>query len=97
MTHAADVYLTCGIRAADNGRLYLRVDDHDAVLPLPCRSDACEESGRGLLIVAVLIGEWGVDLTGPGKSTWARYPKWHRLCRPAQFSQGMPRTAVTVR
>jgi anti-sigma regulatory factor (Ser/Thr protein kinase) len=63
-----DVYVD---RAADGGLLFIEVQDAGGVLPQ--RRDVGEDSvdGRGLLIVAALAEDWGVEPVGHGKRVWA--------------------------
>jgi hypothetical protein len=56
---------------------YLRVTVHDDGDTLPTKTNAAADPaqtrGRGLLIVAGVAAQWGIDLdpTPPGKTVWA--------------------------
>ncbi|WP_187437957.1 ATP-binding protein [Actinomadura decatromicini] len=53
--------------------LRVEVEDRSAVLPVVQDWDDTAESGRGLLMLGVLVQEWGVrPLADGGKVTWAR-------------------------
>lgn len=53
----------------------VEVEDRSDVPPVLQEEDDAAESGRGLLMVSLLVDEWGVRaLDGGGKVTWARLP-----------------------
>ncbi|MGW2307017.1 ATP-binding protein [Actinomadura luteofluorescens] len=57
----------------ENGYFVVEVEDRSDVAPVLHGEDDAAESGRGLLMVALLATEWGVRmLDGGGKVTWAR-------------------------
>ncbi|MGI5419967.1 ATP-binding protein [Actinomadura luteofluorescens] len=57
----------------ENGYFVVEVEDRSDVAPVLLGEDDAAESGRGLLMVALLATEWGVRmLDGGGKVTWAR-------------------------
>lgn len=60
---------------SDARDLLLSVSDESALLPAPRSPGSSIPSGRGLLIVDVLSGSWGVDVHAlGGKTVWARLP-----------------------
>ena len=57
----------------ENGYFVVEVEDRSDVAPVLHGENATAESGRGLLMVSLLVDEWGVRaLDGGGKVTWAR-------------------------
>ncbi|MGI5207187.1 ATP-binding protein [Spirillospora sp. CA-108201] len=57
----------------ENGYFVVEVEDRSDVAPVLQGEDDAAESGRGLLMVALLAADWGVRaLDGGGKVTWAR-------------------------
>ncbi|MFE3205635.1 ATP-binding protein [Embleya sp. NPDC059237] len=48
------------------GRVRVEVRDHNQELPVVGEGDCDGESGRGLLMLSVLPGTWGVELLGGG-------------------------------
>ncbi|MFK0288997.1 SpoIIE family protein phosphatase [Streptomyces sp. NPDC090442] len=58
--------------SGERGSRRLRVEVADASDELPHRRRPGElaSSGRGLVLLELLAGEWGVDPRGDGKSTW---------------------------
>ena len=57
----------------ENGYFVVEVEDRSDVTPVLQAEDDAAESGRGLLMVALLADAWGVRaLDGGGKVTWAR-------------------------
>lgn len=61
----------------------LSVEDGSPRLPRPVALDPAGTRGRGLAIVDRVSSGWGVDVTGPTKSVWARFdtgrtmaPEW---------------------
>lgn len=57
----------------ENGYFVVEVEDRSDVAPVLHGEDGTAESGRGLLMVALLADDWGVrELDGGGKVTWAR-------------------------
>ena len=66
-------------------RGYARVEvvDGSSELPRIGRPGPTESHGRGLLLVAALASEWGVDARPPGKAVWAR------LAIPARATERM--------
>lgn len=60
-----------GIRVADHDtRLRIEVFDGSPVLPVPRRTPASAEDGRGLALVQALALRWGVDARRDGKTFW---------------------------
>ena len=53
------------------GRVTVAVADDACRVPQPRASTDDDESGRGMLIVAALAGDWGVDARPDGKRVWA--------------------------
>jgi anti-sigma regulatory factor (Ser/Thr protein kinase) len=51
----------------------LRVEVHDSGGGQPRRREPEGESGRGLLLVAALADQWGVDERRPGKIVWCEF------------------------
>lgn len=57
----------------ENGYFVVEVEDRSDVTPVLLGEDDAAESGRGLLMVSMLVDEWGVRaLDDGGKVTWAR-------------------------
>ncbi|MGI5347847.1 ATP-binding protein [Streptomyces sp. CA-250714] len=56
------------------GALLIEVTDtRGEAAPIPSAEPGlCQESGRGLLLVAALATSWGVRQRTPGKTVWAR-------------------------
>lgn len=54
--------------------VFVEVWDREAVLPAQRQPGEDEEDGRGLLIVSVLCGTWGVRAGAAGKVVWAELP-----------------------
>ncbi|HVE99419.1 MAG TPA: ATP-binding protein [Mycobacteriales bacterium] len=52
-------------------RVRVEVRDREPSVPAPRPAEPDEESGRGLLIVAAVADEWGVEPDGSGKAIWA--------------------------
>ncbi|MEO3853121.1 ATP-binding protein [Streptomyces sp. B8F3] len=51
----------------------LRLELHDPgtdSVPIPAKPTPDDETGRGLLLVAAMAADWGVDLRDDGKTTW---------------------------
>ncbi|MFF8726528.1 SpoIIE family protein phosphatase [Streptomyces sp. NPDC015171] len=68
------------LRALDAADRRLRIEVEDSSSALPRRRDAGQDgvSGRGLLLVDLLAGSWGVEARGGGKAVWCEF----RLPRP---------------
>ncbi|KIF06853.1 hypothetical protein PL81_05225 [Streptomyces sp. RSD-27] len=65
---------TASITARLQGdRLRFEVRDQSAAVPRECAVHRDSEHGRGLLIVAALADEHGVEQDGSGKSCWAEF------------------------
>ncbi|RKS72119.1 hypothetical protein BZB76_4934 [Actinomadura pelletieri DSM 43383] len=57
----------------EDGRPVVEVEDGSDVVPVVGGGDGTVESGRGLLMLSMLVQDWGVRvLPGGGKVTWAR-------------------------
>lgn len=57
----------------ENGLPVMEVEDESDEVPVVCDWDDTAESGRGLLMMSMLVQEWGVRaLADGGKVTWAR-------------------------
>ncbi len=58
--------------SGERGARRVRVDVSDSSDELPHRRSPGElaSSGRGLVLLELLAGRWGVDPRGDGKSTW---------------------------
>lgn len=54
------------------GRVRVEVTDEGPPFPLrlPGPADPCEESGRGLALVAAVTEKWGVQLLPVGRTVW---------------------------
>lgn len=56
-------------------RLRVTVTDHSTDLPAPPTLQPAEAvGGRGMWLVDTMSAEWGIDLTGNGKSIWFDLP-----------------------
>ncbi|MEU1177443.1 ATP-binding protein [Streptomyces sp. NPDC005820] len=55
-----------------DGRV-LRLEVHDSGPGVPRIADACDEGGRGLLLVAALSDTWGVRERALGKAVWCEF------------------------
>lgn len=56
-----------------DGQIVLEVEDRSDELPVVHGEDETAESGRGLLMLSLLVQDWGVRaLDEGGKVTWAR-------------------------
>lgn len=51
----------------------LRVEVHDSGDGRPDICEPCDESGRGLMLVAALADKWGVAERSPGKIVWCEF------------------------
>ena len=83
---AANDRSTNAVRHAGGGVVLFLVVESDVVkvevssdrdagdLRRPERTPSLATGGRGLLIVEVLAGSWGVRAAGNGKTVWARIP-----------------------
>lgn len=59
-----------------DGHAIVEVEDCSDELPVVQDEDDTAESGRGLLMLSLLVQDWGVrSLEGGGKVTWARLGK----------------------
>ena len=57
----------------ENGHTVVEVEDRSDELPVVHAEDDTAESGRGLLMMSLLVQDWGVRaLDDGGKVTWAR-------------------------
>jgi anti-sigma regulatory factor (Ser/Thr protein kinase) len=60
--------------AAENGSVWLKVEDESPTLPVRGDPDLMDMSGRGLMLVELLSQEWGTDISAQGmKSVWASF------------------------
>ncbi|MER6035903.1 MULTISPECIES: PAS domain S-box protein [unclassified Streptomyces] len=60
-----------GVRACrTDTSLTVEIGDRSLHLPQPRSATEDDESGRGLLLVRALAGDWGVRPTDDGKTTW---------------------------
>lgn len=56
-----------------DGHPVVEVEDRSDEVPVVCAEDGAAESGRGLLMLSMLVEEWGYTvLAKGGKVTWAR-------------------------
>ncbi len=53
------------------GCLRIAVRDASPLVPVAVEATSDDPGGRGLVLVAALTRDWGVDLEGPGKTVWA--------------------------
>nr|WP_165969005.1 ATP-binding protein [Actinomadura sp. KC06] len=57
----------------EDGHLVVEVEDGSDGVPVVRDEDDTAESGRGLLMMSLLVQDWGVRALGNGgKVTWAR-------------------------
>ncbi|MFK0049302.1 SpoIIE family protein phosphatase [Streptomyces sp. NPDC090741] len=61
------------VRLTPEGRIRIEVEDSSSALPRRREADDWAVSGRGLLLVDRLAGEWGVEPRGGGKSVWCEF------------------------
>ncbi|MFJ3720077.1 ATP-binding protein [Streptomyces sp. NPDC090057] len=60
-----------GVRACrTDTSLTVEIGDRSLHLPQPRSATEDDESGRGLLLVRALAGDWGVRPADDGKTTW---------------------------
>ena len=52
----------------------VEVDDHSPQLPVPRNAAADALTGRGLTLVDVMSGAWGVEERASGKTVWFEVP-----------------------
>ncbi len=73
-----------------SGCVTVAVLDGACRIPQPRASTDDDESGRGMLIVASLADDWGVDARTDGKRVWARFapPASEQHADPAFWPQG---------
>jgi len=72
LTHARTPF-TVALESAENS-VVLTVRDGAPGRPTPARPRHLDVRGRGIAIVQVLSGSWGVDVdAGGGKSVWAAF------------------------
>lgn len=57
-----------------DSRMRIEVTDTSPVFPRPQHARPTDEGGRGLMLVEALSADWGIDLTGSGKTVWAEVP-----------------------
>jgi anti-sigma regulatory factor (Ser/Thr protein kinase) len=102
VVHAESEFAVTVVYPAASGRVRVEVTDQDETQPTPSRPPPNIPHGRGLLLVASLADEWGVQEARrrSGKSVWfelaptasntaeARQPKRRRLLRglPSLFA-----------
>jgi anti-sigma regulatory factor (Ser/Thr protein kinase) len=60
--------------AVHRGHVRLAVDDYAPRWPRQRRATPDDANGRGLIIVAALSREWGVEYVRHGKQVWAEVP-----------------------
>ena len=72
LVHTDDDALIVAEEAGERGSRVLRVEVSDRSDELPQRRDPGElaSSGRGLVLMELLAGDWGVDPRGEGKVIW---------------------------
>ncbi len=69
ITHAESDYEVT-VTATDGG-VRVAVTDHGPGFPAAGPAQLVSEHGRGLLLVAAMTADWGVEPTGDGKVVWA--------------------------
>jgi anti-sigma regulatory factor (Ser/Thr protein kinase) len=57
-------------------KLRVAIHDCDPIGGELSAPDEDSESGRGLLVVAGIADQWGVNRTAVGKSTWCEFAAW---------------------
>lgn len=72
VVHATSSFDVTVICPTSSGRVRIEVTDADETRPTPLRPPPSVPHGRGLLLVASLSDEWGVDEANgrPGKTVW---------------------------
>ncbi|MFE4664868.1 ATP-binding protein [Streptomyces sp. NPDC056716] len=77
VTHSASEYVICRLRRTPQ-LLRIEVEDQNrgAARPTPRRSGPDDQSGRGLLLVAAVSADWGVEVAPDrtGRIVWAELP-----------------------
>jgi anti-sigma regulatory factor (Ser/Thr protein kinase) len=59
------------LRAELGGQvLHVAVEDGSTELPVVASSDADDEHGRGMLLIAALADRWGAERRSGGKTVW---------------------------
>lgn len=70
LVHAMSDFEVAVIYPAPSGNLRVEVSDGDRTRPAPQNPPPTATHGRGLQIVEVLAGLWGVEGVGDGKTVW---------------------------
>ena len=58
------------VQVATTPCIWVGVDDPSSILSEPGQADIDATHGRGLLLVAVLADQWGIEPTDTGKRAW---------------------------
>jgi anti-sigma regulatory factor (Ser/Thr protein kinase) len=58
----------------ESATIRIEVDDHSPRLPVPRHAAADASSGRGLTLVNLMSGAWGVEERPSGKAVWFEVP-----------------------
>lgn len=69
--HAPGLAFVVHVHSRDDGSVRLEVTDTSLRLPQQRSHSATSTTGRGLRIVTEVSCDWGVDLSGGGKTVWA--------------------------
>ncbi|MEU9332693.1 ATP-binding protein [Streptomyces sp. NPDC048290] len=96
VTHSASEYV---VHRLSRSATLLRIEVEDqkrcSARPTPRDSAPDDQSGRGLLLVAAVSAEWGIDTAADGTRlvVWAELPTTLRTGTPAQTAPPEPATA----
>jgi Histidine kinase-like ATPase domain len=92
IVHAASAFEVTVVYPTPAGRVRVEVADGNPHQPTPLDPPPTAPHGRGLLLVATLSDEWGVQVARSGKSIWfelAPSAAWTGQEAPATRRQGI--------